>query len=116
MFIHENQVDLRYKFIRQDLTFFDGAKPTTTKDIDKKEDMKRIDNKFFQVDAEWCKECKDLFTISLRVVSRTFGGKGVSETQETIFEDLLVSQDTFNKIREAQDNFGHFVEPRDEPD
>ena len=87
-FIHPNVKELKAKFLKQDLSFIDQAKIAP-------EDSKH----YFKIDAEWCEHCENLHTLSLREVQRSFDDEGdpIDEV-ETIFEDLLVTKDIFDKI------------------
>ncbi len=99
--LKEEEIALVYeKFMEefrvQNLRFLDKA-------IQAKED----DAQYFRIDAEWCKKCEETLTLSLRIIYREINDDGeLEEDEDTIYEDLIVSPSTFQKVMEAKKTFG----------
>ena len=92
---------IKKEFVNHCLSFINDAEPAieTTK-------------WYLEVGIEWCKKCKALFAVSLRLVVRSFNiksfynndrrhnipGKIREENRHTIIEDMLIDGETFYKI------------------
>ncbi len=93
---HPKPEELAEKFLQQDLSFIDQAIP-----------VQENDGGFFQVDSECCKTCDDTLTLSLRVVTRELNDENeIEENSDTIYEDLIVSKSTLEKVLNYREKFG----------
>ena len=100
LFIYPAPAELREKFLSQDLSFLASAEQSSV-----------IATEYYQVDAKWCQNCRELMTLSLRAVTRSRYGGGKEEIRlETVFEDNPVTGETFERVLAARERFGRFVE------
>ena len=88
LFLDPNEEALKACFLAQDLGFLEKARKAGKEETE-----------FYQVDAEWCKECDSVHTLSLRKIERSWNEKGKEElTPDTIYEDMLVSKEFHEKV------------------
>ena len=75
---------------RQDLSFMESI-----------EALKDGDTTFYRIDCRRCKSCRQLFTMSLVKVARSWDKNGKEETKEKILlQHLLIEKETFQEIRQ----------------
>lgn len=60
-------------------------------------------NDYYKIDTEACEKCSNLHALSLRLMKMDDDGKGF--TEQTLYEDLLVGNDYFNKILAFQNRY-----------
>ena len=107
VFLFSDEEELKQKFKAQDLSF-----------LEKAERAGKDDSEFYQVDAEWCKQCDELHTLSLRKTIRTWDEDDEEDLVPfTIYEDMYVSKQTYNNVLEfsKKQRFGTFLKPKKEP-
>jgi hypothetical protein len=91
---------LKMQFLKQDMAFLEAAKRVSW-------DGSRI----FTIDVEWCEQCEELYSLTLRVKreheseDRVLGRESVVN-KETLYKDLLVRRETFDKVMEAKERLG----------
>lgn len=86
-FVHGDEESLKSKFLAQDLSFFDESKPLSQNSL-----------LFYSIDEELCRKCNNLFALSLRRNELSISDDKVSNSVSTIFEDLLISKATHEKL------------------
>lgn len=89
-FFHSKKDDLMEQFPSGDIAFIDNAvaidKPTRS---------------YYQVDSEACSHCDNLHALSLRIMEKD----NDNFVEQTLFEDLLIDQGYYNKVKELQELF-----------
>jgi hypothetical protein len=98
-FTHPDAERVVSGFKAQDLTILDDANIALPTDAG-----------FFSIDAEWCKNCRETMTLSLRTVTREWDEEGKeSENKETVYEDMLVEPEIFDHFLEFQESLASRV-------
>lgn len=86
-FKHPDTEELKQKFSKQQLDF-----------LQKIENIDENDSQYFKIDAEWCDQCNTTHTLSLVGVTKTKTAEGSKYSLDTLFEDMVVTKDTFDAI------------------
>lgn len=88
VFQYDDESELKNCFLAQDLIFLQNVNK-----------VKKNDETFYQIDAEWCDTCEQLHTMSLRKVKRTWDKKEKEElSTKTIFEDMIINKETHDDV------------------
>ena len=90
-FSYENEEELKEKFRTQSLGFLENMKAIPSSDQK---------TKFFRINAEWCKKCETIHTLSLETVTRTydFRDRTYDYSSSIIYEDLIYTHEGFDKV------------------
>lgn len=87
-FSYQNEKELKDYFISLNLDFIQKA-DGVSKDI----------GEYYRIDTEWCDQCEQLHTWSLRKILRTWDKKRKEELKtKTLYEDMLITRQVFEKL------------------
>lgn len=86
----DKNIDQQFK--TGDLSFIENGSALTNAEANR-------EGVHFSVDEEWCKECKDLFTLSLRKHVRSISDKKLKVSTKTLVEDLVVDKNLHETLR-----------------
>jgi hypothetical protein len=100
LFNHPDLEGLKRKFTHQDLGFLEESSPIDNDSYD-----------FFKLNAEWCKQCDTIHTLSLLTVKKKINSDGeAAYSDDTLYEDVIYTHDAFhgvldfvNKVNEPVD-------------
>lgn len=87
-FRNGNEKDLVSKIVAQDLSFLDEISEVRHDDIE-----------YYRIDFSMCCSCKELYTLSLIKINRSWKKDGKERIKEkALLENLFISEDTFDKL------------------
>jgi len=92
-FRYDDEDELKRSFQTMDLSFMERAGILSSEEL-------KESGQHYEIDEEWCTQCNNLHTLSLRTVKRyVTKDEKVAISKRTLFEDLVIDRETHLALR-----------------